>query len=182
MKRGTLALAGVAAILVAAGVGVWIGRTTADTDTEPADPRAQGQARVLAAELDRLRLSTLAALDDACWWPGDYRLKLSADDRRALAGQLSGRDWTLVSRALMVAEQIPTRRRDGFEWRAGYESSDMDLGTAYLEVAEPAIRALGSFADLPAQRPIGSSSRPREYARNGYMVPERSSPSPLCRE
>jgi hypothetical protein len=30
----------------------------------------------------------------------------------------------------MVAEQIPTRRRDGFEWRAGDESSDMDLGTA----------------------------------------------------
>lgn len=182
-RRGTLALACVVAIVAAGAIGFWIGRTTGDT--EAPDPRTQARARLLVAELDRLRSFTLAAIDDACWWPRDYRLKLPVAERQALAAELPARDWTLVANTLTIAEEIPMRRRDGFEWRPGIESNDMDLSLAFLRTAAPAVKALAKVANLPAQPTPELSSRPREYNRTG-MVPDTrrgwDRPSPLCRE
>jgi lincosamide nucleotidyltransferase A/C/D/E len=87
--------------------------------------------------------------------PGDYRLKLSADDRRTLADQLSGREWTLViarSHGRRADTDAPARRlrvaRGRRVQRHGSGNRLVELLAAQADVVQPPPRG--------SQRPLGA--------------------------
>lgn len=176
-----LAVMGIVATFGAAVGGAWVGGRISNNgarqlqaDQARRDEQRQRQAaeavgRVVLANLQRLQWNLWAAADDACWWPLDYRLKIAPNDENLLAAELPRPVWTNLAATLREMSYLRAAQRDGFQWRHGRPSDDMDTVIGLTDAIRQTSGGLADFAGvhLPQDPLRNGPQRVRDYRKAG---------------
>jgi hypothetical protein len=172
--------------LAAAVAGAWVGGSIATNGardlqedlTRRDDARklaaARTAARLLVAEMRAMARNVYAAGQAACWWPLDYRLDLSLDDRKLLAAKLPRREWGMVVSAYRREDVIALERRDGFA--PGSPSRDMGAAIGVLESFNGIVPPLAKFARASPGLPFHEDLK---WVRD-YEAGRPPQPAPEC--
>jgi hypothetical protein len=188
-----LALLGVLATLGAAVGGAWIGgslanngardllREQAKRDKDRQTDAARAVARVVLVDVANLGFSVSAAASGACWWPWlDYTFKISPDDQKLLAAELSPLQWYFVTQTLIEAKRISIVRRNGFQFPKGKPSDDMLVAKIVIDRVRRTTTDLKAFADVP--KVTGQSEEPQHLKRYRKTLTGTGYRSPACRD